>query len=353
MGALLQGFRRVADQAKVQVFSGALATAFAIGAILLLGVEGVVIFVVTMPFATLILTWLYSRRIEVRVRLVAFRPFVSEARKMIALGVTVMAVGAIAGWLDLALRSRITQSLGLDAVGIFQAAWALSVVYMGFVLDAMTKDFYPHLTQKSHDRSQSVQLIREQINVALVLLAPIVVIAVAFAPFLVVLFYSSKFSEAAFLIQLMGLGNLLKAVSLPLSFIVLAQGRSRLFFTLKMNWFVFFMGPALYFVDDVGLVAVGWAFFFANLIQLILVYVVARILVGFSFEKQNLVLSIKYGIIIFMAFFVAVIDKLYGYVIGSISTIALFWISYKNINKMLGVDVLDLLREKALFRRTT
>lgn len=353
LGALLQGFRRIGDQARLQVWGAALSTVIAIGAILAFEQDGVVLFVVAMPLANALLAWRYARRIGVTTLPVALRKLRPEAQRMISLGVMVMAAGAIGGILHLVLRSRITQELSIEATGLFQAAWSLSFIYMGFVLDAMSKDYYPHLTEHSSDRKKATQLMREQINVAVVLLGPLIVASIGFAPLLVELLYASTFRDAVPVIQWMGLGNLLKLVSWPLGFIVLAQGRSRLYFVLEMIWYATFVGLSWVLLDSLGLIAIGVAFTVAYALHLMVLYLVGHSLTAFQFDQTNWVTLLIYGGIATAIFIVANVNAILGYGVAGLSLAVASWYSYTRLAVMVGQNPFDLAMAKLRVKRTS
>jgi PST family polysaccharide transporter len=351
LGGLLQAYRRIAEQARLQVWSGVLSTVLALAAIAKFGQDGIVFFVVAMPFVSALIAWRYSRRIGVATRQVVWRSFTAEARHMIGLGFMVMAANALQGWALLALRSRITQYLGIDSAGLFQAAWTLSFVYMSFVLDSMGKDYYPHLTEQVADRQRSVQLMREQINVAVVLVGPLIVASITFAPILTDLLYAASFRDAVPMVQWMGLGNLFKVLSWPLGFIVVAKARSRLFFFLEIFWLAIFMGVAWTLLDVEGLPAVGIAFVTAYVLYLIVLMGVSYKLTDFSFDQSNLRLMLCYAILVTAAFSAARTDTLTGYVVGSFVFATASLISYWKVKRILGEDPLRMVIRKFFTRR--
>ena len=70
----------------------------------------------------------------------------------------------------------IQQKLSAESLGYFQAAWAISMTYIGFVLSAMGTDYYPRLTQTIHDRIKVNRLVNEQTEVAILLAGPVLTI---------------------------------------------------------------------------------------------------------------------------------------------------------------------------------
>lgn len=344
--SLLQGYRRIGDQARLQVWSGAVATVLAIGAIAALGREGVIFFVVVMPLVAALLAWRYARGIGLRIRYPGAKPFFEDARRMIVMGTAIMASGTLQGWALLTLRSQITREMGIDATGLFQAAWALSFVYMGFVLDAMGKDYYPSLTEHVEDDLRTTQLMQEQVNVGIVLVGPLIIAMIAFAPLAIDLLYTRSFRDAVPLIQWMGLGNLLKVVSWPLGFLLLAKARTGAFLLLEVTWTASLLGVAWWCRQAFGLSAVGIAFIGSYVLTLVILFFVVRSINGFGFSKENIRLASTYGLLVFVAYLAARHDLVIGYAVGLTALTLSAIQTYKKLRQMIGRDPIALLRDK-------
>lgn len=346
LSALLQGYRRIGDQARLQVWSGALSTVLAIGAIALLGMDGVVVFVVAMPFVAVMLAWTFARSIGLTVSRLQLRSFALEARSMIEMGLAVMTAGALQGWALLAVRSHITQEFGLDTTGLFQSAWVLSFIYLNFVLDAMGKDYYPHLTEHVDDKPKAVGLICDQIDIAMILVGPLIIAMIAFAPVIVDILYSHSFRDAVPLVQWMGLGNFLKIMCWPIGFVILAQGRSTLFLGLELTWIAMLLGIALALEKPLGLSGFGVAFTIAYALNFVALYLIGRSTVGFQFSRSNFRMFAGYTVLVIATFLAARYSLKAGYTFGAVSFIVASSISYGKLKNILNRDPIALAIEK-------
>jgi PST family polysaccharide transporter len=271
---------------------------------------------------------------------------------MIVMGSTIMVAGSLQGWVLLTLRSQITQNLGIEVTGLFQAAWALSFIYMGFVLDAMGKDYYPNLAEHVDDCKRIVQLMQEQVNVALVLVGPVIVGMIAFAPLIVDALYASTFRDAAPLIQWMGLGNLLKVASWPLGFVLLAKAHTGKFLALEIMWTTSFLCIAWLSEESMGLIAVGLAFLCAYTLHLFTLYWLSRTLTGFRYSRENIRLMLGYAALIGAVFFAAQNDTITGYLVGAFALILSSAYSYKKLARMIGKDPITLVKEKYVKKKS-
>ena len=118
----------------------------------------------------------------------------------------------------------VIRQMGLDAAGLYQAAFALSSVYVGFVLGAMGADYYPRLTAVSADNKKVNRLVNEQTEVSLLLALPGILGTLTFATWVIHLLYSAQFEPAVDILRWQILGVLGRVVSWPVGFVLLAKG---------------------------------------------------------------------------------------------------------------------------------
>src|SRR5690606_17556361 len=90
-------------------------------------------------------------------------------RPMAALGVVFMVAGLATTVTLLVVRALIIRDLGLDAGGLFSATWGITITYVGFLLSAMSVDYYPRLAGIVHDHPQATRLINDQAQLGLAL----------------------------------------------------------------------------------------------------------------------------------------------------------------------------------------
>ncbi|MFK8015902.1 MAG: oligosaccharide flippase family protein, partial [Gammaproteobacteria bacterium] len=161
--ALLQGLRRIEDLARVSILSAVVGAALGVLAVYLLGSDGVIWFVVVAPAANAFVASCYAARLprlSSNVEIVAVR---QQWLALLKLGVPLMCAGLIMLVTQLIGRSFVLRELGLDASGYFQAAWAISMIYVGFVLNAMAMDYYPRLSAAITNHETARQLVNEQV----------------------------------------------------------------------------------------------------------------------------------------------------------------------------------------------
>lgn len=224
-GALLTGMRRIGDLARIRIGSGLIGAALGVAALWVWGEEGLLAMVLVAPAVTFLLGHLYVSRLGSAAGPRATVPeLAGQWREMARLGIPFMLSGLITLAGHLTARSIVQRELGTDALGYFQAAWAIGMTYLGFVLAAMGTDYYPRLTAVIRDPVAATRLVNQQTEVALLLCAPVLVAVIGFAPWIVSALYTSEFGAAVEILRWQLLGDVLKVMSWPLGFVLLARG---------------------------------------------------------------------------------------------------------------------------------
>ena len=228
-GALLQGTRRIADLAKIAVAGPLLGTAASVAIVYLLGEEGVALAIVATAALGLAVSWWYARRVPVARPALRRSEIVHEAGALLRLGVAFMTSGMLMMGAAYAVRAIVLRVEGLEAAGLYHAAWALGGLYVGIVLQAMGTDFYPRLVGAIADVGESNRLVNEQARVSLLLAGPGVLATLAFAPLALWLLYSPGFAAAAEVLRWICLGIALRVVAWPMGYIIVARNARALF----------------------------------------------------------------------------------------------------------------------------
>ena len=286
-GALLNGMRRVGDMARVSIGAGLMSTAIGITALWGWGDRSIFVFVLAAPLASFFVGhWYVAKLPLIYKEPTPIRVIVGQWLPLIRLGAAFMVSGLVVTLGNLGIRALVQQELGADANGYFQAAWMISMTYVGYVLGAMGADFYPRLTAVMHDNAAVNRLVNQQSEVALLLAGPVLVAMIGLAPWVIELLYSNKFSDAASVLRWQVLGDVLKIVSWPLGYLILAAGDGRTFLVTETIASFVLIGLTWIGLPVIGIEATGVAFLAMYLVYLPVVYWLARRRTGFSWDRR-------------------------------------------------------------------
>lgn len=275
--ALLNGLRRIGDLARINVLSGLLSTALGVGALIIWGKDGITAYLIVIPLSSLILGYLYVLKLpKVIAPSTTLSASINQWKGLARLGGAFM-LASLAGLLgQLFVRMLVQSELGFDALGYFQAASAISVIYVGFVLTAMGTDYYPRLTIAIRDREEVNRMVNEQTEIALLLAAPAFLAMIGLAPWIIELLYSPSFHPAADVLRWQVLGDILKIISWPLAFVIAAAGAGRTFLITECLGSGVFVLVTWIALPLMGITATGLSFVAMYLIYLLVVYWIVR-----------------------------------------------------------------------------
>jgi O-antigen/teichoic acid export membrane protein len=317
--ALLQGLRKITELAKVKVISALLATVTGLLIVFNYDEQGIPFFIITLPLATGIIAYIYTKKLPkiepIKFRLKQLKP---QWHSMITFGFVFMLTGLMSTGCQLLVRYIINLELNIEAVGYFQASWAVSMTYIGFVLGAMGADYYPRLTQIIDEKDRSNQLANDQTEIAIIIAAPVLLGMLAFAPVVIQMLYSNEFTASIEILRWQVLGDVLKVIAWPIGFILLAKGKGKLFFCTELLWN---MGYVLFIylgVSVFGIEVTGYAFVFVYLIYLIVIYTVGVKINGFMWSQHNIMLIATLLLASTFLLFLSYISNVATMLVGSV-----------------------------------
>jgi PST family polysaccharide transporter len=289
-GALLQGMRRIGDMARIGVIGAVLGTIASVPIVYALGQDGVVLALVAIAAGSALVSWWYVRKIPLPAALPVLTASAvrKEVSSLLGLGVAFMASGFLMMGAAYAVRMLLIRHEGLDAAGLYQAAWTIGGLYVGFVLQAMGTDFYPRLVAASRDDVECCRLVNEQAQVSLLLAGCGVMATLTFAPWIFKLLYSGAFEAGTEVLRWIVLGMAMRVVTWPIGYILVAKGAQTLFVATDTAWAVVNVGLTWLGVHFYGLPGAGMAFFGSYVLHLLIVYPLARRLAGFRWSATNL-----------------------------------------------------------------
>lgn len=296
--AVLQGMRRIGDLAKVTVIGAAAGTVVGLLAVRAMGREGLIWFLIAQPLTSVVVAWFYLRRLPIpRTPGLGIRKSFAIWLPMAKLGSVFMIGTAIGAITLLLVRSLITRELGLHEAGLFAAAWGLTITYVGFLLNSMSADYFPRLTEVITDRTAASRLIDDQTQLGLAIGGPILLLLVGLAPFVMSLLYARAFVPASELLQWQSVGNVFKLASWPLGYALIAAGRSRLYLISETSWNVAFAGLVWVGMPLLGLKVAGIAFLIAYVLYLAMLRLVMRQVMDFHWSTMTICLIAGHSVL--------------------------------------------------------
>jgi antigen flippase len=286
-GALIQGMRRIADLAKMNVIGAFSGLIISVPIVYVMRERGIAISLVVVAATTIVTSWWYSRKIQINSVRLTLGEIRFETAGLLKLGIVFMVSGLLVPGVGYFVRVILLHRAGIVATGMYQSAWTIGGLYVGFILQAMGADFYPRLSAAANNNEECNRLVNEQALVGLLIAGPGVVATLTFAPLVISLLYSTKFGAAVGVLRWICLGSTLQLLTWPMGFIIVAKARRRLFLLSELLWAIAAMVLAWGCVNWWGLNGAGLAFFLSYIAHWLVVYPITRRLSGFRWSLQN------------------------------------------------------------------
>lgn len=337
--ALIQGLRRIGDLARLSVLAASVSTLIAVILYAWAGEKAIIPVLIISAAVNLGSTWWFARRIQIAPITITWVETFANSKRLVNLGLAFMYGVVLSAAVMLVIRAFIVRETGVEASGIYQAAWGISGMFGGFILGAMGADFYPRLTAVADHNQQVNQLVNEQIEIGILLALPGLLGTIVFAPWLIHLFYSAKFLQSADLLPWLVVGIYGQMITFPLGFIQRAKGKARWIFISQSHLHLLHLGLAISMFFIYGLIGMAWAFAISTYIHGVLTLLIARHLSQFTWSASTITLAMTSTFLIIAAFVAkAFTNELSQLTIGTLFTIAASAVSLRGLASRLGAD---------------
>jgi PST family polysaccharide transporter len=334
--ALLNGLRRIADLAWVNVIGAIVSLTVAVTGVWLWQADGVIAAVIAVPLSSLATSWAFSRRLDTNKIRLSFHAIFQPLPKLFSLGLVFMLTALMTVGTQFAIRVIVTRELGIEATGHFQAAWNISVLYLGFVLGSMGTDYYPRLTGVARDIQASNTMMNEQAEVALLLSGPVILAMLTLTPWIVALLYSQAFFDTNAVLKWQILGDIFKVASWSLAFLFLAQARTVVFFLTELAGNLVYIGCVWFGLATWGLEATGIGFLICYVFYFLLIWILVRKLNHFVWSKRTSRVVTTVAFCSFVVFFLRSFDTSVFLPVGLALTLTLGGYSFHRVSRILS-----------------
>lgn len=268
--AILKATRKLGRLAKIQIFTAVASVIVSIPLYYFFYHSGVVPAIVLTAFATMLMTMAYSYRCY-PLRLHFNRKQLKKGAGMIRLGVAFILAAALGSAAEMVIRSFLNVEGGLDAVGLYNVGYMITITYAGMVFSSMETDYFPRLSAVCKDIAKTNETVNKQMEVSLLLLSPLLVALLTALPILVPLLFSSEFLPVVGMAQVAVLAMYFKVLSMPMAYITLARSRSLSFLFLETSYFVVLLVAVVLGFRWWGIWGTGVAIVVAHVAEFIIV----------------------------------------------------------------------------------
>jgi O-antigen/teichoic acid export membrane protein len=282
--AILKGTRQLKPLVVVQTFTILATLILTVPAYYFFGQAGIVPVIVLMALVTLLFTVNYSWRLY-PLQLSGSKGILGDGMEMIRLGVAFTMAGIVGAGSEMLIRSWLNLQGDLDAVGLYNAGYMITVTYASMVFSAMEADYFPRLSAVNGDVAATNETVNKQTEVTLLIIAPMLVGMIVLLPVLTPLLLSEKFMPIVAMTQVAALAMFFKAITLPAAYITLARGYSLIYLSLETAYFIVFVLLVMYGYRHWGLLGTGIAITAANVFDFFMIHTVAYFRYGYKMSS--------------------------------------------------------------------
>lgn len=234
-------------------------------------VPSLVLFALTQCLATIAFSFrLYAPSFSLSHRLMG------EGGGMVRLGVAFVLAGILGSGAEFVVRSYLNTSGQLAAVGLYNAGYVMTMTYAGMVFSAMETDYFPRLSGIPTLGNRLNQVVNHQMEVSLLLVAPLLVLFIVFLPVLLPLLYSGRFLPILGMMKVVVLAMYFRALTLPVEYIALSRSDSHAYLLLEAIYDVVFTLLVIIGFHYLSLWGTGVGLLAASLINFVVVMAYSR-----------------------------------------------------------------------------
>ncbi len=276
--ALLQGMRRLKYMANANIFGALAGFVCSVPMFYFFRERGIVPALILTSLATLVVSFFYVRKVRLAQVDQTWKESYRLGLSTLKLGIMMSLSGIGALLVQFLVKVFITRMGGGDGVehvGLYAAGWSINVQYLGLVFTAMAKDYYPRLSQVASDNGKVKKMMNQQAEIAILIIAPLIIGMIIFLPFIIRLLYTEEFLGVVEMTRWMLLGSLFKAGSWAISFVFLAKGDGKTHLFNELGICVLILPIYLLGYYFFGLEGLGYAFVLTYLIYMVWVLIIS------------------------------------------------------------------------------
>jgi PST family polysaccharide transporter len=295
---ILQGTRRIADIAKINVIGAITGTLISIPCFYLWGMDGIVPSLLLCSTARMITCWSFARRVAIKKIHLPWRESRVEVAQLFTFGLPIMLSGIGGALTAYVIRLILTQQFGIEGIGSYLAAFGLSGALVNFVLSAMGTDYYPRLVAAASDKKKIATEVNTQTEIGLLLAVPGLAATLIFAPIIIDIFYSNKFDGAADILRWLVFGIFGQIVLWPLGYVILAMGKSKITLWAEALNDIVYISLIWFCINQWGLSGAGIAFALLYVFATTSFLIITKAIADTTWTRSNINLILGTGAII-------------------------------------------------------
>lgn len=338
---VFRGLRQINLILKSGLAGSVLSLIFTLPLFYLYGDKAIVPSLLITSLITLLASQYYYRKLNLQPVDVPNKIVVSEGKEMVKLGIMLIVsilIGMIVKYL---IGVGISKMGSIKDVGLYTAATSITAQYIGFILTALSADYFPKLSAVHKDIPKLNKVVNDQAEIVIILATPILIVMLITAPVLIRFFLTKEFIEITSFIRFIALGSFFQIFSYCLGYISFAKNDRKTYLILEAG-----IGASSHLVFTLlcyyiwGFKGFGYAFVFIYVLYTFIIIFVTSRLYQFKINKDKWKIYLINFAFIATAFIALLLsESVVSYAISSAILVVSSIYSYKNMNQNMGIGL--------------
>lgn len=259
--AILTGYQAIKKLAAMNVWIGIVGLLVSVPLFYFYGIKGIVPSIWISSFLSFGVGWYFvNKLVKQKLLIGSMRDVFHSGREMLKLGFLLNINTLFTLLIAYLIRIYISKTGGLLDVGLYTAAFLILNTYVGMVFSAMSTDYFPSLSKLGPNIFERNGLVNRQIEIGLLLIAPMLIGFSIVSKQLIIVFYSNTFLPIQELLIVSLLGMYMKVVGWGLGYLYLACGTQKNYFINETIFNVFNLVLSIVSYHIWGLLGLGYSF---------------------------------------------------------------------------------------------
>lgn len=199
-----------------------------------------------------------------------------EGIPMLKLGLGYIIAGIFGQGSEYIIRAMMIRFGELSDVGLYNSGYMMVVACTSVVFIAIEADYFPRLTAAKLDLARQNFTINQQVEVCVLLIAPCLILLVVAMPLIVQVLYSRDFVQVVPMATCASIFMFFKALTLPVSYLSLAHGDSKMYMTTELLYDIFIAIAIPLAYVWFGLTGTGVALSIAGVFDMVMIHTIYR-----------------------------------------------------------------------------
>ena len=291
---ILRGVRYIKEIANASVLGGFIGVVMAIPLFYWFKNDGIIPLIIASSFLSFVLMKYFSKKLVIKSSYYnSLETYYKNGGKLIKLGF-LMSLGNIVGLLTSYLVIIVISNYGgVSDVGLYNAGWSITNQYIGLVFAAMAADYLPRLSAVNNDNLKMRECVNDQVEIASLIIGPILCLLLILAPFIVKILLSTEFLSTTLFIRILAFGIFFQASSWALGYVLIAKGNGQKYLTTQITASGIKLPLIAGFYLIWGLTGLGIGYILSQISYLIYSWSVVYTNYEFTFERKLILFSLE------------------------------------------------------------